>query len=295
MSFTYTTLKSAIKDYTENQETTFVAHLVDFIKSAEERIFKSVDLEFFRKNVTGTTTSGNQFLAVPDDYLASFSLSIENSSSKQFLLFKDVNFLQEYNPNSATTGTPRYYGIYDFQNFLLSPTPDAAYSAELHYYYRPTSLTQSQVVLTLSSVSGTFVANETITGGTSGANTTISSVVSSTTFNIVLPSTDFTVGETVLGGTSKATATVTGASSGARGTVVYTSSYSTTTYLSVNAPNAMLYGSLVEAYTYMKGEADVLKMYSERFVESLVRLKDLGESRENDDANRQGLPRRPRT
>jgi len=284
MSFTYTTLKSAIKDYTENQETTFVAHLVDFIKSAEERIFKSVDLEFFRKNVTGTTTSGNQFLAVPDDYLASFSLSIENSSSKQFLLFKDVNFLQEYNPNSATTGTPRYYGIYDFQNFLLSPTPDAAYSAELHYYYRPTSLTQSQVVLTLSSVSGTFVANETITGGTSGANTTISSVVSSTTFNIVLPSTDFTVGETV-----------TGATSGATGTVVSTSSDSTTTYLSVNAPNAMLYGSLVEAYTYMKGEADVLKMYSERFVESLVRLKDLGESRENDDANRQGLPRRPRT
>tara|TARA_Y100001937_G_C7110844_1_gene327480 strand:+ start:155 stop:1009 length:855 start_codon:yes stop_codon:yes gene_type:complete len=284
MSFTYTTLKSAIKDYTENQETTFVAHLVDFIKSAEERIFKSVDLEFFRKNVTGTTTSGNQFLAVPDDYLASFSLSIESSSSKQFLLFKDVNFLQEYNPNSATTGTPKYYGIYDFQNFLLSPTPDAAYSAELHYYYRPTSLTQSQVVLTLSSVSGTFVANETITGGTSGANTTISSVVSSTTFNIVLPSTDFTVGETV-----------TGATSGATGTVVSTSSDSTTTYLSVNAPNAMLYGSLVEAYTYMKGEADVLKMYSERFVESLVRLKDLGESRENDDANRQGLPRRPRT
>jgi|TARA_X000001388_G_scaffold25144_3_gene17568 hypothetical protein len=284
MSFTYTTLKSAIKDYTENQETTFVAHLVDFIKSAEERIFKSVDLEFFRKNVTGTTTSGNQFLAVPDDYLSSFSLSIESSSSKQFLLFKDVNFLQEYNPNSATTGTPKYYGIYDYQNFLLSPTPDAAYSAELHYYYRPTSLTQSQVVLTLSSVSGTFVANETITGGTSGANTTISSVASSTTFNIVLPSTDFTVGETV-----------TGATSGATGTVVSTSSDATTTYLSVNAPNAMLYGSLVEAYTYMKGEADVLKMYSERFVESLVRLKDLGESRENDDANRQGLPRRPRT
>tara|TARA_R110002049_G_scaffold85119_1_gene216597 strand:+ start:265 stop:1116 length:852 start_codon:yes stop_codon:yes gene_type:complete len=283
MSYTYTTLKSAIKDYTENQEVTFVKHLVDFITSAEERIFKSVDLEFFRKNVTGTTTASNQFLAVPDDYLASFSLSVENSGVKQFLLFKDVNFLQEYNPNAAT-GTPKYYGVYDYQNFLLSPTPNAAYSAELHYYYRPTSLTQSQVVLTLSSVSGTFVATETITGGTSGANTTISSVASSTTFNIVLPSTDFTVGETV-----------TGATSGATGTVVSTSSDSTTTYLSVNAPNAMLYGSLVEAYTFMKGEPDVLKMYSERFVESLVRLKDLGESRENDDANRQGLPRRARS
>jgi hypothetical protein len=284
MSFTYSTLKSAIKDYTENQETTFVSHLVDFIKTAEERIFKSVDLEFFRKNATGTTTSGNQFLAVPDDYIASFSLSLESSSNKNFLLIKDVNFLQEYNPNSATTGLPKYYGVYDFQNFLLAPTPDADYTAELHYYYRPTSLTQSQFLLTVSSVSGTFVAGETITGGTSGANTTIASIVSATTFNIVIPSTDLTVGETV-----------TGATSGATGTVVSTSADSTTTFLSVNAPNALLYGSLIEAYTYMKGEPDVMKMYSERFVESLVRLKDLGEARENDDANRQGLPRRTRT
>ena len=284
MSFTYTTLKSAIKDYTENQEATFVSHLVDFVKTAEERIFKSVDLEFFRKNATGTTTSGNQFLAVPDDYIASFSLSLESSSNKNFLLIKDVNFLQEYNPNSATTGLPKYYGVYDFQNFLLAPTPDADYTAELHYYYRPTSLTQSQFLLTVSSVSGTFVAGETITGGTSGANTTIASVVSATTFNIVIPSTDLTVGETV-----------TGATSGATGTVVSTSADSTTTFLSVNAPNALLYGSLIEAYTYMKGEPDVMKMYSERFVESLVRLKDLGEARENDDANRQGLPRRART
>jgi hypothetical protein len=284
MSYTYTTLKSAIKDYTENQEVTFVKHLVDFITSAEERIFKSVDLEYFRKNVTGTTTSGNQFLAVPDDYLASFSVSVENSGVKQFLLFKDVNFLQEYNPNSSTTGTPKYYGVYDYQNFLLSPTPDAAYSAELHYYYRPASLTTTIVILTVSSVTGTFVDNETITGGTSGATTTISEALTSTTMRIVLPSTDLTVGETVTGGTS-----------GATGTVVSTSADSTTTWLSVNAPNAMLYGSLVEAYTFMKGEPDVLKMYSERFVESLVRLKDLGESRENDDANRQGLPRRARS
>tara|TARA_R100001510_G_scaffold20493_1_gene17902 strand:- start:7 stop:861 length:855 start_codon:yes stop_codon:yes gene_type:complete len=284
MSFTYSTLKSAIKDYTENQESTFVSHLVDFVKTAEERIFKSVDLEFFRKNATGTTTAGNQFLAVPDDYIASFSLSLESSSNKNFLLIKDVNFLQEYNPNSATTGLPKYYGVYDFQNFLLAPTPDAAYTAELHYYYRPTSLTQSQFLLTVSSVTGTFVDGETITGGTSGANTTIASVATTTTFNIIIPSTDFTVGETVTGGTS-----------GATGTVVSTSADSTTTFLSVNAPNALLYGSLIEAYTYMKGEPDVMKMYSERFVESLVRLKDLGEARENDDANRQGLPRRART
>ena len=45
MSFTLAQLKTAIQDYTDNSETSFVTHLPDFIKGAEERIFKSVDLE----------------------------------------------------------------------------------------------------------------------------------------------------------------------------------------------------------------------------------------------------------
>ena len=103
MSFTFATLKTAIQDYTENTETTFTNHLSDFIKGAEERIFKTVDLEFFRKNVTASTTSSNRFLAVPSDYLASFSLSVTSSSNKTFLLQKDVNYIEEYNPNASTT------------------------------------------------------------------------------------------------------------------------------------------------------------------------------------------------
>jgi hypothetical protein len=283
MSYTYTELKTSIKDYTENQESSFVSHLSDFIKSTEQRIFTTVDLEFFRKNVTGVTSSGNQFLAMPTDFLAAFSLSITNSSSKIFLQQKDVNYLQEFNPDSST-GIPRYYGVFDYQNFILAPTPNAAFSSELHYYYRPQSLTASQFILTLSSVSGTFVDNETITGGTSGASTTISEALTSTTSRIVIPSTDFSVGETVTGGTS-----------GATGTVVSTSADTTKTWLSENAPNTMLYGCLVEAYTYMKGEKDIMDLYNGRFIESLGRIKDLAEARENTDAYRTGLPTRPRT
>ena len=215
MSFTFATLKTAIQDYSENTETTFVAHLSDFIKATEERILKTIDLEFFRKNVTAATTSSNRFLAVPDDYLSSFSLSITNSSNKEFLLQKDVNYVEEYNPNASTTGAPKYYALFDVSNFILAPTPDATYTVELHYYYRPNSLTA---------------------GSDSG-----------------------------------------------------------TTWLSTNAPNAMLYGSLIEAYTFMKGEADVMKMYNDRFVESLLRLKEYGEARENADAYRRVLPERPRT
>ncbi len=215
MSFTYSTLKSAIQAYADNTETTFVANLDNFIKAAEQRILNSIDLQYFRKNVSGTVTADNQYLAVPTDYLASFSLSVVNSSNKEFLLEKDVNYIQSVNPNSTTTGVPKYYAYFDINNFILAPTPSANAVAELHYFYRPASLTAA---------------------GDSG-----------------------------------------------------------TTWLSTNAPNAMLYGSLVEAYIYMKGEPDVMKSYTDRFMESLVRLKDYGEARENSDAYRRGLPTRERS
>jgi hypothetical protein len=152
---------------------------------------------------------------VPTDYLASFSLSVTNSGSKEFLLQKDVNYLHEYNPNASTTGLPKYYAFFDSDNFIVAPTPDSNYAVELHYYYRPASLT-------------------------AGAD----------------------------GGT---------------------------TWLSENAPNALLYGSLYEAYIYMKGEQDMLQMYEKQFTEALSRIKDLAEARENSDAYRRGLPDRPRT
>ena len=142
MSFTYSTLKTAIQDYAENTETTFVNHLDDFIKASEERLLKTVELSYFRKNVTGTLSSSNEFLAVPTDYLASFSLSYTNSSSeKVFLEIKDTDFVQSYNPNQATTGSPKYYAVFDVDHFIIAPTPDSGYAVELHYYYRPASLT----------------------------------------------------------------------------------------------------------------------------------------------------------
>ena len=142
MSFTLTTLTASIKEWTENDESTFVAEIPFFIQNAEERIFKSVDLDYFRKNVTGSMTSGNKFLQKPSDYLAAHSLSYVNTSSENvFLLQKDVNFIQEYTANPATTGEPIYYAQFDVDNFIVAPTPNADLAVELHYYYRPASLT----------------------------------------------------------------------------------------------------------------------------------------------------------
>lgn len=141
MAFTYGELKQAIQDYTENNETSFVNNLPLFIRLAEERILKSVQLNLFQKNQYGNMTSGNEYLAAPSDFLAPFSLSIDVSGSKEFLLFKDLDFVQTYTPDAATTGQPKYYAQFDVGYFILAPTPDANYTVDIHYLYRPTSLT----------------------------------------------------------------------------------------------------------------------------------------------------------
>ena len=119
MSFTYDELKQAIQDYTENDETSFVNNLPLFIRQAEERILKNVQLSLFRKNVSGNMTSSNKYLACPSDFLAPYSLSFVNSDSDHvFLDFKDVDFVQSFNPDATTTGNPRYYAVFDIDNFI---------------------------------------------------------------------------------------------------------------------------------------------------------------------------------
>jgi hypothetical protein len=215
MSFTYDQLKQAIQDYTENDETSFVTNLPVFIRQAEERILKNVQLSLFRKNVSGAMSASNKYLACPSDFLAPFSLSfVDGNSDHQFLEFKDADFVQTFNPDATTTGNPRFYAVFDIDNFILGPTPDSAYAVELHYFYRPASLTA-------------------------------------------------------------------GSGSG-------------TTWLSENAEIAMLYGSLMEAYIYMKGEPDMMQQYEKRFMEAIQGMKMLGEAKEVTDEYRTGMVIRPK-
>ena len=124
MSFTYAQLKTAIQDYTQNTESSFVNNLPVFIRNAEERILKNVQLTLFRKNATANLTTSNQYLAVPSDYLAPFSLSFTDSdSNKVFIEYKDVNFIQTFTPDATTTGSPRYYALFDICLLYTSPSP----------------------------------------------------------------------------------------------------------------------------------------------------------------------------
>jgi hypothetical protein len=141
MSFTLSTLKTAVQDYLETDETTFVNNLNNFILQAEERILKSVQLPDQRKNVQGNVTSSNRFLGTPTDFLAPFSLAVISSNTYDYLDLKHNSFIKEYISSTTTTGKPRYYAIFDQSSFEVAPVPDSNYSVELHYLAKPTSLT----------------------------------------------------------------------------------------------------------------------------------------------------------
>ena len=140
--FTYSGLKTAVQNYLDNDETTFTNTLDTFIQQTEERILKSVQLPVFRKNSTGSGTSGNTYLATPSDYLSPYSLAVVDSDSNYtYLLLKHVTWIRDYTPAVATTGEPLYYAQFDDDTFILAPTPNSNFTFELHFFYRPASLT----------------------------------------------------------------------------------------------------------------------------------------------------------
>ncbi len=111
MSFTYDQLKTAIQDYTENDETSFVTNLPLFIRIAEERILKNVQLSLFRKNATASCTASNKFLACPSDFLAPFSLSLAGTDGDKFYIDSKILVSYRLHTRSTTTGSPRYYAV----------------------------------------------------------------------------------------------------------------------------------------------------------------------------------------
>jgi len=210
MSFTYATLVDAIHGYLQTDANGIpTADMNTIIQQAEQRIYYEVQIPVLKKNVTGNLTQGNRYLTTPSDYLATYSIAVNNNGVYEYLLPKEVAFLREAYPSTSTTGVPRYYAIFDNDTFLIAPPPDASYEVELHYFYEPPSIVTQ----------------------TSG------------------------------------------------------------TWLSENAENTLLYSCLVEAYTYLKGEQDLISLYLGRYKESLEALKIIGEGRNRSDTYRNSEPR----
>lgn len=135
----YTELKSNIQDITENTFTD--DQLAMFTEQAEQKIYNTVQIPALRKNVTGTLTASNKYLSTPTDYLYTYSLAVvDGSGNYHFLLNKDVNFIREAYPVQTTEGLPKHYANFDDNSFIVGPTPDTSYTAELHYGYYPESI-----------------------------------------------------------------------------------------------------------------------------------------------------------
>jgi hypothetical protein len=211
----YAALVTAISTYTENTFPTTAMNT--FITQAEQRIYNTVQFPALRKNVTGTVTASNKYLSCPNDFLAPYSIAVYpvGGGDYVYLLNKDVNFIREAYPNPTSTGLPKYYALFGPTtnagvtttelSFILGPTPDTTYYAELHYFYYPESITTA-----------------------------------------------------------------------------------TYTWLGDNFDSVLLYGSLVEAYTYLKGEQDVVALYDTKYKEALTLAKRLGDGMERQDAYRSG-------
>ena len=211
MAYTFTTLKQAIQDYTENTETTFVNNLARFIVQTEERIYRSVAVPDLRKVVTASLVASQRFLSKPADFLNTYSIAVvQTDNTYKFLLEKDPSFIREAYPTVASTGVPEYYANHSSTEFILAPTPSSTLTIQLHYAYDPESITV--------------------------------------------------------------------ASSG-------------TSWLGDNAETALLYASLIEAYIFMKGDADILQMYETKYQDAIAQLSNLVEGRLKRDSYRDGEPR----
>jgi hypothetical protein len=214
----YAELSAAVQSYTENYDPAFVANMPVFVRQAEQRIYNTVQFPSLRKNVTGSTTANNKYLACPEDFLAVYSLAlVDGTGAYEYLLNKDVNFIRQAYPTPTAVGFPKYYALFGPQSndvneltFILGPTPNGTYTAELHYFYYPPSIVDAS-----------------------------------------------------------------------------------TSWLGDNLDSVLLYGTLVEAYTYMKGEADIIGFYNTKYTEALALAKRLGDGMERQDAYRSGQYRQP--
>lgn len=294
----YQQLSAAIQSYTETTEQLFVENIPNFVRLAEERVYNAVQIPAIRKNQIGNVTSGDHYLALPSDYLASFSLAvIDEDGNYEYLLDKDVNFIRQSYPNANTdTGKPAYYAQFKPYTYLIGPTPDADYQVELHYYYYPVSIVEGVASSTNNLVGGSGYVNGTyenvaLTGG-SGTGAIATIVISGnavTTVTLVDGGSLYVVGDVL----SAPTSSIGNTGSGFSVTINNTINPTGTSWLGDNFESVLLYGSLREAVIFQKGEQDMVQYYEQKYQESLALLRDLGDGKDRRSAYRDGQLRLP--
>lgn len=304
----YSQLYQAIQSYAENYDDStggFIENIPVFVQNAEQRIYNSVQLPALRRNSTGTATTSNPYLSAPQDFLSSYSLAVIDPVTNEytFLLNKDVNFMRQSYPDPTYTGKPEYYALFGSQytdnnelSFILAPTPDDDYEMELHYYYYPPTIVQGVINGLNNLVGGSlyvdgYYENVPLLGGSGSGATADFHVVSGNVSTCSLRNGgSFYSATDILG---VAPSSLGGTGSGFAITVNSVSNSNGTSWLGDNFDSALLYGSLLEAGTFMKSDADIMGVYKTRYEEALALLKRLGDGLDRGDAYRNGQTRLP--
>jgi hypothetical protein len=295
----YNELSQTIQSYVESTEQLFVENIPVFVQQAEERIYNSVQIPSLRKNVLGTATISNKYLSCPNDYLSTFSLAIVKANGEyEYLLNKDVNFIRQAYPSPSDLGTPKYYALFGSQlanpnelSFILGPTPDANYGAELHYFYYPPTIVQGVIATTGGLVGGSSytagvyfgvplsggrgtgaIADITIAGGA------VTSVAIRNGGSLYATGDVLTASSSLIGNTGN----------GFTVNVVTVSNPNGVSWLGDNYSPVLLYGAMREAILFQKGEQDLVSYYEKQFQEALQQLNRLGSGLERGDSYRDG-------
>lgn len=310
----YAQLVIAVQNYTENQfPVTYLAgggtvspaqQINRMIQQAEQKIYNTVQLPSLRRNVTGVVTPDTPYLACPYDFLSSYSMAVIDPITGEYtyMLNKDESFIRAAYPPPNSVGKPKYYAIFGPNyaenkelTFILGPTPDTNYTVELHYYYYPVSIIQSPITAL-----GPISPGGGYTNGYYPGVMAIGGVGDGAMFNIQVSNGIVTTVEIAYGGSGYnvgdvLTATIGTVGSGFSVNVVAVDNPNGTSWLGDNFDSVLLYGTLMEAAVYMKQEPDMVALYTQKYNESLMQLRRLGDGLERMDEYRSGQARIPVT
>lgn len=147
---TYTTLLADLRAYCERggvtYDSTTSAQLPQIINLAERRIARELKIQGFENVVTTTMVTGQRAYAKPDRWRSTISMNIgtvTGNNTRVFLKELSYESAGTYWPSMTSTSQPRYYADYDYENWLIAPTPDAAYPWEIIYWQLPPLLDDS--------------------------------------------------------------------------------------------------------------------------------------------------------
>jgi len=134
VTMTYTSLVADVTLYLERSDAQTINQIPSFINLAESIISDELKILGQQETVSATMVQGNPVIAKPTRWRKTTSFNITVAGERKPLLLRKYEYLRNYWPNPTTEDEPLFYADYDFDNWLIAPTPDAAYAFEVLYY-----------------------------------------------------------------------------------------------------------------------------------------------------------------